>query len=64
VLPGPGVVVKAAETPFSPKTPTPKQGLEPCRNRMDPLWTTLRVVAAAVGGIALALRFNQSKWLD
>jgi len=28
------------------------------------LWTTLGFVAAAVGGILLALLFNQSKWLE
>jgi NitT/TauT family transport system permease protein len=55
VLPGPGVVVKTLITDWS----TLSQSL------LITLWTTFEgFVAAAVGGIALALLFNQSKWLE
>jgi NitT/TauT family transport system permease protein len=55
VLPGPGVVVKTLITDWS----TLSQSL------LITLWTTFEgFVAAAIGGIALALLFNQSKWLE
>jgi NitT/TauT family transport system permease protein len=55
VLPGPGVVVKTLFTDWSSLS----QAL------LITLWTTFEgFVAAAVGGIALALLFNQSKWLE
>jgi NitT/TauT family transport system permease protein len=55
VLPGPGVVFSTLIADW----PILSQSL------LTTLWTTLEgFVAAAVGGIALALLFNQSKWLE
>jgi NitT/TauT family transport system permease protein len=55
VLPGPGAVFSTLITDW----PILSQSL------LTTLWTTLEgFVAAAVGGIALALLFNQSKWLE
>jgi NitT/TauT family transport system permease protein len=55
VLPGPGAVF----TTLIVDWPILSQSL------LTTLWTTLEgFVAAAVGGIALALLFNQSKWLE
>jgi NitT/TauT family transport system permease protein len=55
VLPGPGAVF----TTLIADWPILSQSL------LTTLWTTLEgFVAAAVGGIALALLFNQSKWLE
>jgi NitT/TauT family transport system permease protein len=55
VLPGPGAVF----TTLIADWPILAQSL------LTTLWTTLEgFVAAAIGGIALALLFNQSKWLE
>jgi NitT/TauT family transport system permease protein len=55
VLPGPGAVF----TTLIADWPILSQSL------LTTLWTTLEgFVAAAIGGIALALLFNQSKWLE
>jgi NitT/TauT family transport system permease protein len=55
VLPGPGVVLKTLIADWSILA----------QSLLTTLWTTLEgFVAAAVGGIALALLFNQSKWLE
>ncbi|HEV7602835.1 MAG TPA: ABC transporter permease [Bradyrhizobium sp.] len=55
VLPGPGAVFKTLIADW----PILSQSL------LTTLWTTLEgFIAAAVGGIALALLFNQSKWLE
>jgi NitT/TauT family transport system permease protein len=55
VLPGPGAVLKTLIEDWN----TLSQSL------LTTLWTTLEgFVAAAIGGIALALLFNQSKWLE
>jgi NitT/TauT family transport system permease protein len=55
VLPGPGVVLK---TLIADR----RILLE---SLLTTLWTTLEgFVAAAIGGVALALLFNQSKWLE
>src|SRR4051794_28057276 len=54
VLPGPGLVLK---------TLLADRGIL-LESLLTTLWTTLEgFVAAAVGGIGLALLFNQSKWL-
>jgi NitT/TauT family transport system permease protein len=55
VLPGPGAVFKTLIDDWSILS----------QSLLTTLWTTLEgFVAAAVGGIALALLFNQSKWLE
>jgi NitT/TauT family transport system permease protein len=55
VLPGPRVVFKTLIDDWSMLS----------QSLLTTLWTTLEgFVAAAVGGIALALLFNQSKWLE
>jgi NitT/TauT family transport system permease protein len=55
VLPGPGVVFKTLIDDWNILW----------QSLLTTLWTTLEgFVAAAVGGIALALLFNQSKWLE
>jgi NitT/TauT family transport system permease protein len=55
VLPGPGAVVATLIADWSILS----------QSLLTTLWTTLEgFVAAAVGGIALALLFNQSKWLE
>jgi NitT/TauT family transport system permease protein len=55
VLPGPGVVVSTLIADWSILS----------QSLLTTLWTTLEgFVAAAIGGIALALLFNQSKWLE
>jgi NitT/TauT family transport system permease protein len=55
VLPGPGAVFSTLIADW----PILSQSL------LTTLWTTLEgFVAAAIGGIALALLFNQSKWLE
>src|SRR6267378_4000680 len=55
VLPGPGAVF----TTLIADWPILSQSL------LTTLWTTLEgFIAAALGGIALALLFNQSKWLE
>jgi NitT/TauT family transport system permease protein len=54
-LPGPGAVVATLIADWSILS----------QSLLTTLWTTLEgFVAAAVGGIALALLFNQSKWLE
>jgi NitT/TauT family transport system permease protein len=55
VLPGPGLVFKTLIDDWNILL----------QSLLTTLWTTLEgFVAAAVGGIALALLFNQSKWLE
>ncbi|HXO70231.1 MAG TPA: ABC transporter permease subunit [Bradyrhizobium sp.] len=55
VLPGPGLVFKTLIDDWSILS----------QSLLTTLWTTLEgFVAAAIGGIALALLFNQSKWLE
>jgi NitT/TauT family transport system permease protein len=55
VLPGPGAVFKTLIDDWTILS----------QSLLTTLWTTLEgFVAAAVGGIALALLFNQSKWLE
>ena len=55
VLPGPGAVFKTLIDDWNILS----------QSLLTTLWTTLEgFVAAAVGGIALALLFNQSKWLE
>src|SRR5205085_937404 len=55
VLPGPGLVLK---------TLVADRGIL-FQSLLTTLWTTLEgFIAAAIGGIALALLFNQSKWLE
>jgi NitT/TauT family transport system permease protein len=55
VLPGPEAVLKTLIDDWPVLS----------RSLLTTLWTTLEgFVAAAVGGIALALLFNQSKWLE
>jgi NitT/TauT family transport system permease protein len=55
VLPGPGAVFKTLIDDWSILS----------QSLLTTLWTTLEgFVAAALGGIALALLFNQSKWLE
>jgi NitT/TauT family transport system permease protein len=55
VLPGPGVVFKTLIADWSILS----------QSLLTTLWTTLEgFVAAAFGGIALALLFNRSKWLE
>jgi NitT/TauT family transport system permease protein len=55
VLPGPGAVFKTLIDDWSILS----------RSLLTTLWTTLEgFVAAAVGGIALALLFNRSRWLE
>jgi NitT/TauT family transport system permease protein len=55
VLPGPGAVFKTLIDDWSMLS----------QSLLTTLWTTLEgFVAAAFGGIALALLFNQSKWLE
>jgi NitT/TauT family transport system permease protein len=55
VLPGPGAVIKTLIDDWNILS----------QSLLTTLWTTLEgFVAAAVGGIALALLFNQSKWLE
>jgi NitT/TauT family transport system permease protein len=55
VLPGPGAVVSTLIADWSILS----------QSLLTTLWTTLEgFVAAAIGGIALALLFNQSKWLE
>jgi NitT/TauT family transport system permease protein len=55
VLPGPGAVVATLVADWSILS----------QSLLTTLWTTLEgFVAAAIGGIALALLFNQSKWLE
>jgi NitT/TauT family transport system permease protein len=55
VLPGPGTVFKTLIDDWSILS----------QSLLTTLWTTLEgFVAAAFGGIALALLFNQSKWLE
>jgi NitT/TauT family transport system permease protein len=55
VLPGPGVVFSTLIADWSILS----------ESLLTTLWTTLEgFIAAAVGGIALALLFNQSKWLE
>ena len=55
VLPGPGAVFKTLIDDWSILS----------QSLLTTLWTTLEgFFAAAVGGIALALVFNQSKWLE
>ncbi len=55
VLPGPRAVLKTLIDDWSILS----------QSLLTTLWTTLEgFIAAAVGGIALALLFNQSKWLE
>jgi NitT/TauT family transport system permease protein len=55
VLPGPGAVFKTLIDDWNVLS----------QSLLTTLWTTLEgFVAAAVGGVALALLFNQSKWLE
>jgi NitT/TauT family transport system permease protein len=55
VLPAPGAVLKTLIDDWNILS----------QSLLTTLWTTLEgFVAAAVGGIALALLFNQSKWLE
>ena len=55
VLPGPGAVFKTLIDDWSILS----------QSLLTTLWTTLEgFIAAAIGGIALALLFNQSKWLE
>ena len=55
VLPGPGAVISTLIADWSILS----------QSLLTTLWTTLEgFVAAAIGGIALALLFNQSKWLE
>ena len=55
VLPGPGAVFKTLLDDWNILS----------QSLLTTLWTTLEgFVAAAIGGIALALLFNQSKWLE
>jgi NitT/TauT family transport system permease protein len=55
VLPGPGAVLTTLIDDWNILS----------QSLLTTLWTTLEgFVAAAVGGIALALLFNQSKWLE
>ena len=55
VLPGPGAVFKTLIEDWSILS----------QSLLTTLWTTLEgFIAAAIGGIALALLFNQSKWLE
>jgi NitT/TauT family transport system permease protein len=55
VLPGPGLVFKTLISDWSILS----------QSLLTTLWTTLEgFVAAAVGGVVLALLFNQSKWLE
>jgi NitT/TauT family transport system permease protein len=55
VLPGPGLVFKTLIDDWNILS----------QSLLTTLWTTLEgFAAAAVGGIALALLFNQSKWLE
>jgi NitT/TauT family transport system permease protein len=55
VLPGPGLVFKTLIDDWNILS----------QSLMTTLWTTLEgFIAAAIGGIALALLFNQSKWLE
>jgi NitT/TauT family transport system permease protein len=55
VLPGPGAVLSTLIADWNILS----------QSLLTTLWTTLEgFVAAAVGGIALALLFNQSKWLE
>jgi NitT/TauT family transport system permease protein len=55
VLPGPGAVFSTLIADWNILS----------QSLLTTLWTTLEgFVAAAVGGIALALLFNQSKWLE
>jgi NitT/TauT family transport system permease protein len=55
VLPGPGAVLKTLIDDWNILS----------QSLLTTLWTTLEgFIAAAVGGIALALLFNQSKWLE
>jgi NitT/TauT family transport system permease protein len=55
VLPGPALVLKTLIDDWNILS----------QSLLTTLWTTLEgFVAAAIGGIALALLFNQSKWLE
>jgi NitT/TauT family transport system permease protein len=55
VLPGPGLVFKTLIDDWNILS----------QSLLTTLWTTLEgFVAAAIGGIVLALLFNQSKWLE
>ncbi|MEA2821373.1 MAG: NitT/TauT family transport system permease protein [Bradyrhizobium sp.] len=55
VLPGPGAVFKTLIDDWNILS----------QSLLTTLWTTLEgFVAAAIGGVALALLFNQSKWLE
>jgi NitT/TauT family transport system permease protein len=55
VLPGPGAVLSTLIADWNILA----------QSLLTTLWTTLEgFIAAAVGGIALALLFNQSKWLE
>jgi NitT/TauT family transport system permease protein len=55
VLPGPGAVLKTLIDDWNILS----------QSLLTTLWTTLEgFVAAAIGGVALALLFNQSKWLE
>jgi NitT/TauT family transport system permease protein len=55
VLPGPGVVFTTLIADWSILS----------QSLLTTLWTTLEgFVAAAIGGVGLALLFNQSKWLE
>jgi NitT/TauT family transport system permease protein len=55
VLPGPGAVFSTLIADWNILS----------QSLLTTLWTTLEgFVAAAVGGIALALLFNQSRWLE
>jgi NitT/TauT family transport system permease protein len=55
VLPGPGAVFKTLIEDWNILS----------QSLLTTLWTTLEgFVAAAIGGVALALLFNQSKWLE
>jgi NitT/TauT family transport system permease protein len=55
VLPGPGAVVATLIADWNILS----------QSLLTTLWTTLEgFVAAAIGGVALALLFNQSKWLE
>jgi NitT/TauT family transport system permease protein len=55
VLPGPGAVLKTLIDDWNLLS----------QSLLTTLWTTLEgFLAAAIGGIALALLFNQSKWLE
>jgi NitT/TauT family transport system permease protein len=55
VLPGPGAVLSTLIADWSILS----------QSLLTTLWTTLEgFIAAAIGGIALALLFNQSKWLE